>query len=101
MKSILGVLAALLAAAAFGLAYYFAVRPGAGWLDGQWVFLTALPYNWTLLHLTGASNFSPDAPGEVVAAALFDTILAYAAGALLEAGARGLSRWLKRLRAQA
>jgi hypothetical protein len=101
MKSILGLLAAFCAAALFALAYYVAVRPGAGWLDAQWVFLAALPYNWTMLHLTGASNFSTEATGEVVGAALFDIVLAFVAGACVEAVARGLSRWLRRLRARA
>jgi hypothetical protein len=101
MKSVLGLLAALCAAALFAVAYYVAVRPGAGWLDSQWVFLAALPYNWTLLHVTGASNFSPDAPGQVAGAALFDVILAFVAGALFEAAARGLSRWAARIRARA
>jgi hypothetical protein len=101
MRSILGGLAAFCAAALFGLAYYLAVRPGAQWLDGQWVFLAALPYNWATLHLTGASNFSPDAPREIASAALFDVILAFVAGALVEAAARALARWIARLRARA
>jgi hypothetical protein len=101
MRSILGFLAAVCAAAAFAFAYYVAVRPGAGWLDQQWVFLAALPYNWTMLHVTGASNFSPDAPREVSGAALFDVVLAFVLGALVEAIARGVSRWARRFRARA
>ena len=101
MKSVVGLLAAFLAAALFAIAYYVAVRPGAGWFDSQWVFLAALPYNWTMLHVTGASNFSPDAPGQVAGAALFDVIPAFVAGALAEAAARRLSRWAVRLRARA
>jgi hypothetical protein len=101
MKSLLGFLAAVCAAALFAIAYYMAVRPGAGWLDSQWVFLAALPYNWTMLHLTGASHFTPDAPGEVAGAALFDALLAFVAGAGIEAAARGLSRWAGRLKSRA
>jgi len=101
MRSILGLLAALCAAAIFAAAYCWAVRPGAGWLDGQWVFLVALPYNWTMLHAAGASNFSTDAAGEVVAAALFDVALAFLAGAIIEAVVRRLLRWLRRFRAPA
>jgi len=101
MRSILGLLAAACAAAAFAFAYYWAVRPGAGWLDAQWVFLVALPYNWTMLHAAGASNFSTDATGEVAGAALFDVVLAFLAGAIIEAMARRLLRWLARFRAPA
>jgi hypothetical protein len=101
MKSILGLVAALFAAAAFTLAYYLAARPGAGWLDGQYVFLAALPYNWTMLRLTGVSNFSADAPAEVASAALFDVALAFLAGALLEISARSLWRLVRRGKARA
>jgi hypothetical protein len=101
MKMILGPLAAALAGAAFALAYYMAVRPGASWIDGAWVFLAAAPYNKTMLLLTGVSNFSPDAPKELIAAALFDVALAFLAGALVEALARGLFRIVRRRRARA
>ena len=79
----LGLAFAILAVSGFGFAYWYAVRPGAGWLDGQWLYLAALPYTWTWLHLTGAVDFSPDAPGQVVAGLGFDGALAYLAGALL------------------
>ena len=49
MKSILGLLAALAAAARLrACAWLMSQRPGAGWLDAQWLFLAALPYNWTM-----------------------------------------------------
>jgi hypothetical protein len=98
MKSILGLLAALCAAAAFAVAYALYARPGASWLDGQWLFAVALPYNWTMLRLTGESNFSPDAPAQIAAALVFEAILAYGAGALLEALLRGLWRLVRRSR---
>jgi hypothetical protein len=101
MRSILGLLAAICAAVFFASAYYWAIRPNAGWLDGQWVFLAALPYNWAELRLTGASNFSPDAPGEVAAAALFDIALAFLAGAALESVARGLFGLFRRRKSRA
>jgi len=101
MRSILGFLAALCAAAGFGLAYYWAVRPGASWLDGEWVFLAAAPYNKTMLALTGASNFSPDAPAEIAGAAMFDIVLAFLAGALLQAVLRRCLRLVSRGKARA
>ena len=101
MKSILGLVSALAAGVAFAAAEYYAVRPGAGWLDMQGVFIVALPYNWTMLRLAGASNFTPDSAGEVAAAALFDVALAFLAGALVEAAARAGWRALKRLRGRA
>ncbi len=90
MKSILGLAAALLAAAAVAAAYAYSARPGAGWFDAQWLFVIALPYNWTMLKLAGGSNFSPDAPLQIIAALIFNAALAYIAGAFIEA----LSRWL-------
>ena len=92
MKLILGVGFALCAALAFGLAFWLSQRPNATWLDGQWLFLAALPYNWSLLHTVGAANFSPDVLSEVAAAFGFDLALAFLAGAALEALARGLWR---------
>jgi hypothetical protein len=101
MKSILGLLAALCAAGAFALAYAEYVRPGASWLDGQWLFAVALPYNWALLRLTGESNFSPDAPGQLAAALIFDLALAFFAGALVEALLRGAWRLVRRAKSPA
>jgi hypothetical protein len=88
-----------MAALAFGFAYWLAVRPNTGWLDGQWLFLAALPYTWTLLQLRGAVDFSPDAPLEVVAALAFDVALAYLAGAVFGTLARQLRRLALRSRA--
>ncbi|HXT06246.1 MAG TPA: hypothetical protein VN715_04840 [Roseiarcus sp.] len=101
MKSILGLVAALCVAAAFAIAYEISVRPGANWLDGQWLFLAALPYNWTMLRLVGESNFSPDAPLQLAAASLFDVTLAYLVGALVEALLRLVWRLLRRPNFQA
>jgi hypothetical protein len=83
MKSFLGFAFAICAAAGFGWAYWLAVRAGASWFDGQWLFMAALPYTWTWLHLAGAVDFSPEAPGAVLAALGFDLALAYLAGAIL------------------
>jgi hypothetical protein len=93
MKSILGIALAACVAVAFGFAYWLSVRPGASWLDGQWLFLIALPYNWASLHVLGDANFSPDAPASVAAAVAFDVVMAFLAGALVEA----LGRWMWRL----
>ncbi len=100
-KSILGLVAVLCAAVAFAVAYAISVRPGASWLDGQWLFAVALPYNWTMLRVTGESNFSPDAPGQIAAALVFDCALAYGAGAVVEAILRGAWRLARRLKSPA
>jgi len=99
MKSLLGLIFACCAIAGFALAYWLSVRPGAGWLEAQWMFLAALPYNWTLLHVWGSVDFASDAPLEVAAAFLFDLALAYFAGAVIEAICRGLWRVIVRTRA--
>ena len=101
MKSILGLIAALCAAAAYAAAWAMSVRPGASWLDAQWLFLAALPYNWAMLRATGESKFSPDAPLQIVAALLFDAAFAYLAGALAEALARAVLRLLRRAKSPA
>lgn len=96
MKSMLGLLAALAVAAAFALAYAISIRPGATWLDGQWLFVVALPYNWAMLRVSGESNFSPDAPAQIVIALFCEAALAYLAAALSEALLRRAWRWLRR-----
>ncbi len=101
MKSLLGLLLALAATLAVALAFAAAHRPGAGWLDGQWLFLVALPYNWTMLQATGGSDFSPDAPGQVATAWLFDAAIAYVAGAVVESAARAALRLMGRARSRA
>src|ERR1700722_38061 len=93
MKSILGIAIALCVAAAFGFAYWLSARPGASWLDGQWLFLVALPYNWASLHALGAADFSPDETASVAAAFVFDVVAAFLAGAIVEA----LARWIWRI----
>jgi len=101
MRPILGLLAALGAGAGFAAAEYYSVRPGANWIDMQWVFLAALPYNWSMLRLTGESSFTPDSAVQVAAAGLFDVVLAFLAGALIQAAARLIWRSLKRVRGRA
>jgi hypothetical protein len=93
MKSILGITLAICVAGAFGFAYWLSARPGASWLDGQWLFLIALPYNWASLRLLGNANFSPDDTAAVAAAFAFDVVMAFLAGAVIEA----LARWIWRL----
>jgi hypothetical protein len=93
MKSILGIVIALCVGAAFAFAYWLSARPGANWLDGQWLFLVALPYNWASLHVLGNANFSPDQTASVAAAFAFDVVAAFLLGAIIEA----LARWLWRL----
>ena len=101
MKSILGLIAALFAGAAFAAAYAVSLRAGANWLDAQWLFLAALPYNWAMLHISGESNFSPDAPRQIAAALLFDVIFAYLAGALAESLLRGALRLVRHAKSPA
>lgn len=93
MKSILGIVIALCVGGAFAFAYWLSARPGASWLDGQWLFLVALPYNWASLHVLGDASFSPDATASVAAAFVFDVVVAFLVGAIIEA----LARWLWRL----
>ena len=101
MKSILGIAAALCVAGAFSFAYWLSARPGASWLDGQWLFLIALPYNWASLHILGAADFSPDETASVAAAFVFEVVAAFLAGALIEALARWLWRVTRRRRSRA
>lgn len=98
MKLILGVAFGFCAAVAFGVAYWLSVRPGASWLDGQWLFLVALPYNWASLRILGTADFSPDSTRSLAAASLFDVAAAFLAGALLEALARTIWRIVSRRR---
>ena len=101
MKSILGTALAVCVAGAFGFAYWLSARPGASWLDGQWLFLIALPYNWASLRLLGNANFSPDDTASVVTALAFDVVMAFLAGALVEALARRIWRLMRRRRSRA
>jgi hypothetical protein len=101
MKSILGTALAVCVAGAFGFAYWLSARPGASWLDGQWLFLIALPYNWASLRLLGNANFSPDDTASVVTALAFDVVMAFLAGALVESLARWIWRLTRRRRSRA
>jgi hypothetical protein len=101
MKSALGLITGICTAIAYAGAYAYAVRAGAGWLDAKDLFLIALPYNWTMLHTAGASNFSLEAPRELLFAALFDIALAYIAGAVVEALLRLIARAFGLFRARA
>ncbi len=101
MKSILGSALATIIALAFAAAWLLAHRDGAGLLDQQGLFLVALPYNLFELRVFGASNFSPDAPGEVIAAAAAEAAVAYVVGAVVEAALRALRRGVRRFRSPA
>ena len=101
MKSTLGLIAAILTGIVYAATFAYAVRAGAGWLDAQALFLIALPYNWTMLHVVGVSNFSLEAPGELIAGAVFDMALAYLAGALIQAFLRALWRGVGLFRGRA
>ena len=90
MKSWLGALAALGVALAFATTYAYAMRPGAGWMDASPLLLVALPFNEALLAAFGETNFSPDSPLQVLAAALAEALPFYILGALIEAGFRAL-----------
>jgi hypothetical protein len=101
MKSILGLALAAGVALAFALAWRFATRDGASFLDQQWLFLAAAPYNLSLVAIFGESDFSPDALGQVAAATAAEAGVAYIVGAAIEAAVRGAWRALRRLRAPA
>jgi len=96
MKSILGLALAAGVTLAFVGAWFLATRNGAGLLDQQWLFLMALPYNLSQLRIFGVSDFSPDAPGQVVAATAAEAACGYAIGAALEAALRALWRFMSR-----
>jgi hypothetical protein len=98
MKSILGLAAGLIVATLFGFTYWLSVRQSASWLDGQWLFMAALPYNWTLLHVWGSTDFSPDSVSSVALAWAFDVVAAFLAGALVETIARRIWRFAFRPR---
>jgi hypothetical protein len=101
VKSMFGLALAAGVVLAFGAAWLLATRDGAGFLDQQWLFFTALPYNLSLVAIFGESNFSADAPGEVVAAASSEAAVAYIAGACAQSATRALWRRLRGARAQA
>lgn len=92
MRSTLGFLAGLASAAAYATAYGLGIRPGASWLDQQYLFWVAAPYNATMLRLTGESRFAPDQPAEILKAFAFDVAVVAAIGALVGALLDGLWR---------
>ena len=101
MKSIFGLALALGVLLAFGVEWRLATRDGASFLDQQWLFLTALPYNVSMITIFGESNFSPDVPGQVVAAVASEAAVAYFVGACAQAGARALWRRVRGANARA
>jgi len=101
MKSILGLALAAGVALGFGLALRLATQDGASLLDQQWLFLVALPYNFSLVAIFGESNFSAAALGQVAAANVTEAGVAYIVGAAMEAAVRALWRALRRFRAPA
>jgi hypothetical protein len=96
LKSMLGLALAVVVLLAFGVAWIMATRDGASFLDQQWLFFTALPYNILLVTFFGGSDFSADAPGQVAAAASCEAAVAYGLGAGVQAAARALWRWGRR-----
>lgn len=94
MKSTLGLAFAAGIVLAFGVAWFLAIRDSASFIDQQWLFFAALPYNLSLVAIFGDSPFSADAPGQVAAAALSEAAVAYLAGACAQGAARALWRAL-------
>ena len=101
MKSVLGIGLAVLVLLAFGVAWLLATRDGASFLDQQWLFFTALPYNISLVAIFGDSSFSADAPAQVVAAAALEAAGAYVIGTCVQIAASALWRLLRRVSARA
>ena len=84
---------AVLYAAAFGAAYVDYAGKAGQWFADAWLLAAALPFTMTMRWLAGGSyDFSGDATGRVVAAAVFCCVLAYVAGAIIEAVLRALFR---------
>jgi hypothetical protein len=89
-RSYLGVGLAALYAAAFAVAYWLYAQEAGQFMADIWLSLAAIPYILTARALTGSSDFSADSIGEILAAAAFCCVLAYVAGALVEALLRGV-----------
>ena len=96
VKSTLGMALGVGVLLAFAMAWRLATRENSGFLDQQWLLFTALPYNLAVVSLFGESNFSPDVPAQVIAAALCEAAAAYFAGALAQVSARWLWRRARR-----
>ena len=87
-KSATGAALAALYVLAFAGAYAVYLQNSGQFLADAPIMFVALPYTMTLLKVFGSVNLSGDDLREVFAATLFCAVLAYAAGALLEALAR-------------
>jgi hypothetical protein len=96
-KSLLGAVAAAFYAGAFAVAYFEYVRASGQWPDGEWLFLVALPYTLSMMRLIGSVDFSGDSIESLLFAAAFGCVLAYVAGALIEAIARTLVSGARRI----
>ena len=96
-----GVTLALGVLLAFGVEWRLAIREDASFMDQQWLFFTALPYNLSMVAIFGESSFSTDAPGQVVAAAVSEAAAAYLAGACAQAAWRVFWRRLRGVSARA
>ena len=90
MKSIFGLALAGGVLLVFGVAWFLATRNNAVFIDQQWLFFVALPYNLSLVAIFGESNFSADAPGQVLAAAASESLLTYVAGACTQSAVRAI-----------
>lgn len=87
-----GAVLAALYAAAFGAAYVDYAGKAGQWFADAWLLAAALPFTMTMRWFAGSYDFSGDATARVVSAALFCCVLAYAAGAVVEAVLRALFR---------
>jgi hypothetical protein len=93
MKSALGTVLAAIYALAFGAAYVDYLGKVGDWFADIWLAFAALPFTLTMRWLNGGDyDFSGDATAKVIAAALFCCVLAYLAGALIEAAVRTIYR---------
>jgi len=96
MRSYLGAALAALYAAAFAVAYGLYAQEAGAFMADIWLSIAAVPYILTSAALTGGSEFAADSIGQVLAAAAFCCVLAYVAGALIEALLRGAWRLARR-----
>ena len=84
---------AVLYAAAFGAAYVDYLGKAGQWFADAWLLAAALPFTIAMRWLAGGSyDFSGDATARVVSAAVSCCVVAYIAGALVEAVIRALFR---------
>jgi cytosine/uracil/thiamine/allantoin permease len=92
LKSAFGAALAALYALAFVAAYVDYLRKAGQWFADVWLVLAALPFTMTMRALAGSYDFSGDETARVIAAAAFCCVLAYLAGAIVEALLRALFR---------